>query len=115
MDIYNLLPTERPSTSMMLEIIRRVELLPDELQNKVKYLTLEHPTAKIIKDKLEELRCNLSFTFREKGGKAFCKIDGRDFFANEYLSQLNGDSPHSSVGERFFYIFDVSSSQEESD
>jgi hypothetical protein len=83
--------------------------LPPELQSKVKYFALEHPTAKIIKDKMEELNCNLTFTFREKGGKAFCKIDGRDFFANEYFSQFNGDSPSSLCDATFHALFDVTS------
>ena len=87
--------------------------LPPELQNKVKYFALEHPTAKVIKDTMDELNCNLAFTFKEKGGKTVCKIDGRDFFANEYFAQLNDESPTPLSDEIFHTLFDVTSSTSE--
>ena len=34
--------------------------LPVELQRKVHYFILEHPTARIIKDELERLNCNIT-------------------------------------------------------
>ena len=69
MDIYNLLPTE--------------------LQNKVKYLVLEHPVAKIIKDEIERLNCHLTFKFNDERGHLFCKVDGKLFFANQYFYTFN--------------------------
>ena len=53
-----------------------LKLLPAELQNKVKYLVLEHPVANIIKDDISRLRCDELYTFRDKYGKVFCKVDG---------------------------------------
>jgi len=69
MDIYNLLPTE--------------------LQNKVKYFVLEHPVAKIIKDEIERLNCHLTFKFNDERGHLFCKVDGKLFFANQYFYTLD--------------------------
>ena len=64
-------------------------LLPTELQNKIKYYVLEHPIARIIKDDISRLRCDEHYTFRDNGGKVFCKVDGRDFYANEYFRKFN--------------------------
>ena len=63
-------------------------LLPSELQNKVKYYVLEHPTAKIIKEEIERLRCDEYYVFKDKDGKVFCKVDGRDFLVSEYFRQF---------------------------
>ena len=40
-------------------------LLPSELQNKVKYYVLEHPAAKIIKEEIERIRCDEYYVFRD--------------------------------------------------
>ena len=63
-------------------------LLPIELQNKVKYLVLEHPVAKIIKDEIRRLRCDEYYTFRDEQGHLVCKIDGKDFFCNEVFRRI---------------------------
>ena len=56
------------------------ELLPRELQNKVKYFVLEHPAANIIQDEIERLNCHLTFKFREKtNGATICKVRSIDF------------------------------------
>jgi hypothetical protein len=103
-------------------------LLPIELQNKVKYLVLEHPVAKIIKDEIRRLRCDEYHTFRDEQGHVFCKIDGRDFLASEYFRQLNKkkddhtkgvmgyadtDSDDECLDEVFERMFFVSSSSDE--
>ena len=49
-------------------------LLPIELQKKINYFVLEHPCAKIIKDEIERLNCNLTFKFKDTDGKIICKI-----------------------------------------
>ena len=64
------------------------KLLPIELQTKVKYFVLEHPTANMIKDEIRRLRCDEYYTFRDKQNKIFCKIDGRYHFCNEYFLKL---------------------------
>ena len=90
--------------------------LPSELQNKIKYYVLEHPIARIIKDEIERLNCDLTFKFREKaGGSTVCKIDGRLFFANEYFLQYNDDSPRTSDDDLFNSIFEVSSTSSDED
>ena len=43
--------------------------LPSEIQNNIKYLVLEHPTAAIIKDEIQRLRCDEYFTFKTKINK----------------------------------------------
>ena len=63
-------------------------LLPDEIQNKIKYYVLEHPAAAIIKEKIHELRCDEFWKFRDKNMKIFAKIDGRDYFANEVFRRI---------------------------
>ena len=63
-------------------------LLPSELQNKVKYYVLEHLTAKIIKEEIERLRCDEYYVFKDKDGKVFCRVDGRDFFCSEYFRRV---------------------------
>ena len=97
MDIYNLLPTE--------------------LQNKVKYLVLEHPVAKIIKDEIHRLRCDEYYTFRDKENKVFCKVDGRDHFVGEcflkYRDGLDSDTSDEYLDDVFHKIFFVSSSSDE--
>jgi hypothetical protein len=106
-------------------------LLPSELQNKVKYYVLEHPAAKIIKEEIERIRCDEYYVFRGKNGKVFCKVDGRDFFCNEYFRQFNknkddndsdttsGDGSATSdeyldeIFERMFMVSSSTSSDEE--
>ena len=66
-----------------------LQLLPIELQNKVKYFVLQHPTAKIIRDEIKRSRCDEYYTFRDESGKIFCKVDGKDFFANQYFYMIN--------------------------
>ena len=113
-------------------------LLPVELQNKVKYLVLEHPVAKIIKDEILRLRCDERYTFRDKQGHVFCKIDGKDFFCNEVFRRIKNrrnkiiqiihpdgsiedvDSDDSSddehldeIFERMFFVSSATSSDEE--
>ena len=101
-------------------------LLPSELQNKVKYYVLEHPTAKIIKEEIERLRCDEYYVFKDKDEKVFCRVDGRDFFASEYLRQFNkkeddteGDGSSSSdeyldeIFERMFFVNSATSSDDE--
>ena len=84
-------------------------VLPPELQNKIKYYVLEHPVAKIIKDEIERLNCNITFKFKEKeGGSTICRINGLDFFANEYFLSFNGDSPRTSDDDLFNTIFETS-------
>ena len=63
-------------------------LLPSELQNKVKYYVLEHPTAKIIKEEIDRLRCHEYYVFRDKEGKVICKVYGRDSSCNEYFRRV---------------------------
>ena len=62
--------------------------LPPEIQAKIKYYALCHPTAAIIREKISELRCDEFFTFRDEENRIFCKVDGRDFFADEYFSRI---------------------------
>ena len=92
-------------------------LLPTELQNKVKYLVLEHPVAKIIKDEISRLRCNEYYTFRDKQGQLFCKIDGRDHFVGEYFLKYRGgtdsDTTDEYLDDVFHKMFFVSSSSDE--
>jgi hypothetical protein len=85
--------------------------LPPEIQRKIKYMVLQHPTAKIINDEIERLNCDITFKFKEKaGGATICKIDGREFFCNEYMRRLNdGCSTTSSDDDLFNSIFEVSS------
>ena len=92
-------------------------LLPKEIQNKIKYLVLEHPIAKIIKDEIQRLRCDEYYVFRDKNKKVICKIDGRDFFCNEYFRQYkDADSSTSSVDDDLFHtMFDVSSTSDDDD
>ena len=90
-----------------MEIVRP---LPVELQIKIKYLVLEHPVAKIIKDEIIRLRCDEYYTFRDEQNNVLCKIDGRCFFANEYFfPQVNGDAPRSPGSGLFHSMFDISS------
>jgi hypothetical protein len=65
-----------------------IDMLPSEIQNKIKYCVLEHPCAKIVKDVIEMLRCNEYHTFRDTQKRVFCKINGRDFFASEYFRKF---------------------------
>ena len=55
-------------------------LLPEELQNKVKYFALEHPVAKIIKDEIQRLRCDECYIFRDKNKKYNMQDTGDRFF-----------------------------------
>jgi hypothetical protein len=107
-------------------------LLPIELQNKVKYLVLEHPVAKIIKDEIRRLRCDEYHTFRDEQGRVFCKIDGKLFFANQYFytfdkrkdknravmnseddSSATSDEYMNDVFDRLFFVSSTSSSSDE--
>ena len=92
-------------------------LLPEELQNKIKYFALEHPVAKIIKDEIQRLRCDECYIFRDKNKKIICKIDGRQFFINEYFRQYKDeDSSTSSVDDDLFHtMFDVSTTSDSED
>ena len=63
-------------------------LLPTELQNKIKYYVLEHPVARIIKDDISRIRCDEMYYFRDINGKLFCKVDGRDFYADEVFRRI---------------------------
>ena len=97
-------------------------LLPSELQNKVKYYVLEHPTAKIIKEEIERLRCDEYYVFRDKEGKVFCKVDGRDFLASECFRQFNkkkddtdSDTSDEDLDEICERVFSVSSATSSDD
>jgi hypothetical protein len=72
--------------------------LPAELQNKIKYFVLEHPIAKIVKDDIERLRCNEHYSFKDEDGRFFCKIDGRDFYTNEYFRKFKKQMSIASYG-----------------
>ena len=90
--------------------------LPIELQRKINYYVLEHPVAIIINDEIERLKCNLTFKFKDKSGVTICKINGRQFFCNEYFRQLKDEdsSTSSDVDDEIFNsIFQVSSSSED--
>ena len=91
-----------------MEIVRS---LPVELQIKIKYLVLEHPVAKIIKDEIIRLRCDEYYTFRDQDRKVVCKVRGIDFFCNEYFRRFKDDSSStSSVDDDLFHsMFDISS------
>ena len=93
--------------------------LPEELKNKIKYYTIEHPCAVMIKNKIEEFNCHLYFKFKNKQtGKVFCKLDGRDYFCGEYFNHVkknifnyeyDSDSDSSVNSELFHNMFDVMS------
>ena len=90
--------------------------LPIELQRKINYYVLEHPTAVIIKDEIERLKCNLTFKFKERSGVTICKINGRQFFCNEFFRSLKdeGSSTSSDIDDDIFNsIFQVSSTSED--
>ena len=87
---------------------------------------LEHPTAKIITEEIEGLRCDEYYVFRDKEGKVFCRVDGRDYFASEYFRQFNkkkgdteGDGSSTSdeyldeIFERMFFVSSSTSSDDE--
>ena len=101
-----------------------VDLLPPEIQNKIKYFVLEHPISRLIKDKIKELRCDEYYVFRDKNKKIFCKIDGRSMFISEYFSKYktkkhnyeydSDDDSSSSVDNDLFHtMFDVSSTSDD--
>ena len=91
-------------------------MLPPELQNKIKYYVIEHPLARIIKDEVERLNCNLTFKFRNKQGHLICKIRGIDFFCNEFFRQLNDEcSSSSSDDDLFNSMFEVSDTSSDDD
>ena len=88
--------------------------LPLELQRKINYYVLEHPVAKIINDEIERLSCNLTFKFKETNGITFCKINGREFFCNEYFRHLKDEGSSASDDDGIFNtIFQVSSTSED--
>ena len=107
-----------------MEIYRN---LPPELQAKIKYYALCHPTAAIIREKISELRCDEFFTFRDKENRVFCKVDGRDFFADEYFSRIKkpihcdlaeveeSDTSNEYLDEVFARIFNVTSATSSDD
>ena len=70
------------------EVADIYNLLPIELQSKIKYYVLEHPVARIIKDDISRLRCDELYYFRDIHGKLFCKIDGRYFYAGEVFRRI---------------------------
>ena len=85
-------------------------------KEKNNYYVLEHPVAIIINDEIERLKCNLTFKFKDKSGVTICKINGRQFFCNEYFRQLKDEdsSTSSDVDDEIFNsIFQVSSSSED--
>ena len=97
-------------------------LLPVELQNKIKYYVIQHPIATIISEEINELRCNEYYTIRDKDNRIFCKIDGRDFFCGEYFlkhkKNANTDTDATDeyldeVFDRMFFVSSSSSDDEE--
>ena len=91
--------------------------LPEDLQRKIQFLTLEHPCAALIKREIERLSCDRVYKFKFDG-KVVCQVNGIDFFATEYFTKLNGhDEDDDSIfaEELFNMLFDVSdtSSEEE--
>jgi hypothetical protein len=79
-------------------------------------MVLEHPTAKIIKDEIHRLRCDEYYTFKDKGGRVFCKVDGRDHFLGEYFLWLKGDDTSEEYMDEVFnrmFMFSSSSSSDE--
>ena len=68
-------------------------MLPDEIQNKIKYYVLEHPTAVIIKEEIRRLKCDRVYKFKYAWeNECLCKIDGRDFFVNEFFRNRDSDT-----------------------
>ena len=90
--------------------------LPEDLQRKIQFSTLEHPCAALITREIERLNCNRVYKFK-LDGKAVCQVNGIDYFATEYFKKLNGhDDDDSNFAEELFnMLFDVSdtSSDEE--
>ena len=84
------------------------QMLPIEIQNKVKYYVLEHPTAVIIKDEIRRLKCDRLYKFKyAQETKCFCKFDGRDFFCNEFFRNRDNDNDDSSSSTDNTYIDEV--------
>ena len=89
--------------------------LPSEIQNKIKYMVLLHPVGRIIKDEIQRLNCDEYYTFRDKDGHVFCKVDGRDHFLGEYFlrfkeSDTTSDTSEEYMDEVFHMMFFVTSS-----
>ena len=76
--------------------------LPNDLQRKIMYYTMEHPCAKLIKDEIERLNCNKIFKIKLYG-KHVMTIKGIDFFSSEYFLQFSpADSEVSSIHSELF-------------
>ena len=90
--------------------------LPEDLQRKIQFLTLEHPCATLIKREIERLNCDRVYKFKFDG-KVVCQVNGIDFFATEYFAKLNGhDDDDSNFAEELFnMLFDVSDTSSEED
>ena len=66
--------------SAVMDYVDIYNMLPNEIQNKIKYYTLEHPISRIIKDEIQRLRCDECYIFRDENKNIICKIRGIDFF-----------------------------------
>ena len=91
--------------------------LPSELQRKIKYLLLEHPCARIIKDEIIKLKCDRIYKFKVDD-KCICRINGLDFFYTTYFEQFEKTSSCTSTHfhEEFFdALFDVLSDTTDDD
>ena len=88
--------------------------LPAELKGKVKYFTLEHPTARMIQDEIQRLLCNRVYKFKVDGQK-FCQINGLDFFASEYFLQFMGSESESISSELIGMLFEFSDTSSDGD
>ena len=90
--------------------------LPEDLQRKIQFLTLEHPCATLIKREIERLNCNRLYKFK-LDGKVVCQVNVVDFFATEYFAKLNGHDDDSNFAEELFNMLfnvsDTSSDEEE--
>jgi hypothetical protein len=88
--------------------------LPEELKRKVKYFTLEHPTARMIQDEIERLLCNRVYKFKVDGQKS-CQINGIDFFASEYFLQFKGSDSESISSALLGMLFEYSDTSSDED
>ena len=74
------------------------------------------------------MQCDEYYTFRDESGRFFCKVDGRDFYTNEYFRTLKrnrsiviygasteteSDTSDEYLGDVFDRIFFVSSTTSE--
>ena len=75
--------------------------LPNDLQSKIIYYILEHPTAKMIKDEIIKLKCDRIYRFKVEGSPTIV-VDGLDFFCNTYFSQFELCSTSTDFNEQLF-------------